>query len=101
MDVLNDTSAQITPFRAVYGRVTAVGDGCQLLHSDPTVHLLTYYMHDGHLVANVTCRHGYHFLDDDKTWQLIHCIGTWWSGAVPICVQTSDASKLSARKYVE
>ena len=70
----------------------AVGDGCQLLQSDPTTHLLTYYTHDRHLVVNVTCRHGYRFLDNNK-WQMIRCYGTSWSGTVPMCRRTSDARK--------
>jgi len=69
--------------------LTALGDGCRLPHSATAAHLLTYYTYDGYLVANVTCRHGYRFPDDRK-WQVIRCIGTSWSSAVPTCRQASD-----------
>ena len=74
--------------------LTAVGDGCQLVQSDVTSQLLTYYTLDGHLVANVTCRHGYRFQDDDNTWRVIRCVGTSWSDTVPMCRHTSDSCKM-------
>ena len=74
--------------------LAAVGDGCQLLQSDPTKYLLTYYYtRNGHLVANITCHHGYRFLDNTR-WQVLRCIDTSWSGTVPICLQASDRRKM-------